>query len=176
MTTASPGSHPSRLREAAHPNFTDNGRRARYGAAYVRSMCAHAGASFTETSVDEDIMAIDGAIDFARMPVRVQIKCTSKFKVAGNKFTLPLESGWIRKWSVSDTPVFVVVVKVPQDIQGWLDYDQSFTRHNAVAFGRRFIPTMDLKSMVFVAEDRVTAESIYEWRDLAYGIVDGIVT
>ena len=89
MTTAATGRPPSRLLESAHVNFTDNGRRARYGAAYMRSLCAHAGALFTESSIDEDIMAIDGAVDFARMPVRVQIKCTSKFSVPGGKFTLP---------------------------------------------------------------------------------------
>ncbi|KQZ86098.1 hypothetical protein ASD56_07505 [Microbacterium sp. Root166] len=121
-------------------------------------------------------MAIDGTVDFARMPVRVQIKCTSKFSVRGSKFTLPLEPGWTKKWTASDTPVFVVVVKVPSDIPGWLDYDVAFTRHNAVAFGRRFDVTTDTTSMMFTSSDRLTGESIYEWRDLAYDIADGVVT
>lgn len=175
MTTAATGTPPSRLLKSAHVDFTDNGRRARYGAAYVRTLCAHAGAAFTETNVDEDIMAIDGAVDFARMPIRVQIKCTSKFSVPGGKFTLPLETGWVKKWTASDTPVFVVVVKVPSDIPGWLDYDIAFTRHNTVAFGRRFDVAMDVTSMVFTRSDRLTGESIYEWRDLAYDIADGLV-
>lgn len=175
MTTATAGSPPSRLLTSAHVDFTDNGRRARYGAAYVRALCAHAGASFTETSMDEDIMAIDGAIDFARMPVRVQIKCTSKFSVTGSRFTLPLEPTWLKKWTASDTPVFVVVVKVPSDIPGWLDYDAGFTRHNTVAYGRRFDVSTDLASMVFTKKDRLTGESIYDWRDLAYDIADGKV-
>lgn len=175
MTTAATGSPPSRLLESAHVGFTDNVRRARYGAAYVRALCAHAGASFAETSIDEDIMAIDGQIDFARMPVRVQIKCTSQFSVAGSKLTLPLEPSWVKKWTVSDTPVFVVVVKVPSDIPGWLDYDVAFTRHNAVAFGRRFVAATDLAAMVFTSADRLTGESIYDWRDLAYDIADGVV-
>ena len=175
MTTAATGSPPSRLLKSAHVGFTDNGRRARYGAAYMRALCAHAGASFTETSIDEDIMAIDGAIDFARMPVRVQIKCTSQFSVAGSRLTLPLDPGWVNKWTMSDTPVFVVVVKVPSDIPGWLDYDVAFTRHNTVAFGRRFVAATDVTSMVFTTADRLTGESIYEWRDLAYDIADGVV-
>lgn len=175
MTTASTGAPRSRLLKSAHVDFTDNGRRARYGAAYVRTLCAHAGATFTETNVDEDIMAIDGAVDFARMPIRVQVKCTSKFSVPGGKFTLPLETGWVKKWTASDTPVFVVVVKVPSDIPGWLDYDVAFTRHNTVAFGRRFDKATDLTSMVFTKADRLTGESIYEWRDLAYDIADGLV-
>ena len=93
MATVAKSRPPSRLLESAHVNFTDNGRRAHYGAAYMRVLCAHAGASFTESSMDEDIMAIDGAVDFARMPVRVQIKCTSRFIVLGGKFTWPLEPG-----------------------------------------------------------------------------------
>lgn len=175
MTTAATGSPPSRLLKSAHVGFTDNGRRARYGAAYVRALCAHAGASFVETSIDEDIMAIDGTVDFARMPVRVQIKCTSQFSVAGSRLTLPLEPSWVKKWTASDTPVFVVVVKVPSDIPGWLDYDVAFTRHNTVAFGRRFVAAIDQASMVFTSSDRLTGESIYEWRDLAYDIADGVV-
>lgn len=175
MTTAITGASTSRLVKAAHVDFTDNGRRARYGAAYMRALCAHAGAMFTESSVDEDIMAIDGAVDFARMPVRVQIKCTSKFSVSGSRLTLPLEPAWIKKWAASDTPVFVVVVKVPGDIPGWLDYDVAFTRHNTVAYGRRYEKATDVKSMVFTGADRLTSESIYDWRDIAYGIADGVV-
>lgn len=175
MTTAKPGKAPSRLLKSAHVDFTDNGRRARYGAAFLRTLCAHAGASFSETSVDEDIMAIDGTVDFARMPIRVQIKCTSKFSVRGTKFTLPLEPTWVKKWAASQTPVFVVVVKVPGDISRWLDYDPSFTRHNTVAFGRRFDAMNDGRSMTFSSADRITGESIYEWRDLAYSIADGLV-
>ena len=175
MTTAATGTPPSRLLKSAHVDFTDNGRRARYGAAFVRALCAHAGAAFTESSIDEDIMAIDGTVDFARMPVRVQIKCTSKFSIPGGKFTLPLESSWVRKWTTSDTPVFVVVVKVPRDIPGWLDYDVASTRHNTVAFGRRFDRATDSMSMVFTGVDRLTGESIYDWRDLAYDIADGVV-
>ena len=82
MTTAAASVPSSQLSKPAHVQFTDNGRRARYGAAYVRALCAHAGAKFSENDPDEDIQAIDGTIDFARMPVRVQIKCTSGRKVS----------------------------------------------------------------------------------------------
>lgn len=173
MNTRLTGAPSNRLLTSAHVGFTDNGRRARYGAAYMRALCAHAGAAFTETSIDEDIMAIDGTIDFARMPVRIQIKCTSKFSVSSRKITFPLESGWTQKWSISDTPVFVVVVKVPRDIAGWLDYTSTYTRHNTVAFGRRFNRSKDLTSMVFDSSDLLTGDSIYEWRDIAYSLADG---
>jgi hypothetical protein len=176
VTTAARGAPVSRLSHPAHRRFTDNGRRARYGAAYVRALCAQAGAGFNETSVDEDVMAVDASVDFARMPVRVQIKCTSQFKVSGNKLTLSLEPGWVTNWSDSDTPVFVVVVKVPSLVPDWLTFNSAFTRHNTVAYGRRFIAATDLTSMSFDANHRLTAESIYDWRDTAYAIADGTLT
>lgn len=175
MTTAAQGAPASRLLTPAHRRFTDNGRRARYGAAYVRALCAHAGAGFTETSIDEDVMAVDASIDFARMPVRVQIKCTSQFKVSGSKLSLPLEAGWTDKWAESDTPVFVVVIKVPPLLPDWLSFDSAFTRHNTVAYGRRFDPAKDSGGMSFDATHHLSSESIYEWRDIAYGIADGVI-
>lgn len=176
MTTAAQGSSASRLASPAHQRFTDNVRRARYGAAYVRALCAQAGAGFTETSIDEDVMAVDGIVDFIRMPVRVQIKCTSQFVVSGIKLTLPLEPGWVARWAGSTTPVFVVVVKVPTLVPEWLTFDTSFTRHNTVAYGRRFMAAADSTSMLFDAAHRLTSESIYDWRDTAYALADGTIS
>jgi hypothetical protein len=175
VTTAAQGAQASRLIDPAHLKITDNGRRARYGAAYLRALCAQAGAGFTETSIDEDVMAVDATIDFARMPVRVQIKCTSKFKVSGSKLTLPLAPSWVANWVMSDTPVFVVVVKVPPLVPDWLAFDTAFTRHNTTAYGRRFDAAADSTAMAFDATHRVTSHSIYEWRDLAYDLADGLV-
>lgn len=155
--------------------MTDNGRRARYGAAYVQALCAAAGAGFKETSIDEDIMAVDASVSFPRMDVRVQIKCTSKFKVGGTQLTLPLRPDWVAKWTESDTPVFVVVVKVPASVPGWLTFDPAYTRHETVAFGRRFEAAADTASMLFTASHRLTTESIYDWRDLAYDLADGVI-
>jgi hypothetical protein len=120
-------------------------------------------------------MAVDATVGFPRLDVRVQIKCTSKFKVAGTRLTLPLESEWVEKWTESDSPVFVVVVKVPPSIPGWVTFDPGFTRHETVAYGRRFVAGQDGTSMRFAAAHRLTTESIYDWRDLAYDIADGRV-
>lgn len=175
MTTAAAKVPQGRLAAPAHTRFNDNTRRARYGAAYVRSLCAHAGAGFNETSIDEDVQAVDATVDFARLPVRVQIKCTSQFKVGNGKLTLELEPGWVDKWTESDTTVFVVVVKVPAHVPSWVEHDDAVTRHNTVAFGRRFEPGVHTKSMTFTATDKLTSDTIYKWRDLAYDIYDGVV-
>lgn len=53
MTTATGKVPQACLAAAARTRFNDNTRRARYGAAYIRSLCVHAGAGFNETSFDE---------------------------------------------------------------------------------------------------------------------------
>ena len=176
MTTAATGAPPSRLTSPAHPKFSDNGRRARYGAAYFSSLCAHAGATFTETRVDEDIEAIDATLGFQRTIVRVQIKCTSKFVVGNGQMTLQLEDHWVESWEASDTPVFVVVVKVPKNVDQWVEHDAVFTRHHTVAFGKRFPRGVAAKSLTFSVADKLTSETLYEWRDLVYDILDGKTT
>lgn len=165
----------SRLLKPVHSRFNDNVRRARYGVAYVEALCAHAGTDFRESSPDTDVSAVDGSIEFARMPVRVQIKCTSRYQVGARSLTLRLKSEWVDKWTESDTPVFVIVVKVPQSVPEWVEHADVFTRHHTVAFGKRFEPGMHTSSMKFTAADKMTSETLYEWRDLAYAIADGAV-
>jgi hypothetical protein len=53
--------------------LTPNGAKARFGVAYLRAICSHAGVGFTETSADEDVLAIDGSIEFELGSVRVQV-------------------------------------------------------------------------------------------------------
>ncbi len=128
-----------------------------------------------ETSIDEDVQAVDATVDFSRMPVRVQIKCTSQYQVGNRSLTLPLEPNWIEKWTDSDTTVFVVVVKVPASIPDWIEHDVSRTLHRTVAFGKRFEETVHTSSMTFTQADKLTGDSIYAWRDLAYAVYDGTV-
>lgn len=176
MTTAATGTPLSRLQTAANHHFTDEARKARYGVAYVQSLCAHAGVDFKEGSVDSDYMAIDGTIEYPRVAARVQIKCTSQFKVGNGNMSLQLKPSWITKWTESATTVFVVVVKVPKSVPDWLEHDALFTRHGAVAFGKRFDPAAHQSAMVFTADDKLTTETIYDWRQLTYDIYDGLVS
>ncbi|PAU89236.1 hypothetical protein CK505_14130 [Kocuria sp. WN036] len=175
MTTAgsstagpSPDPLPSRLGTAANPRFTDNGRRGRYGVAYLRSLAAHAGVGFTENSPDEDVDAIDVILRFGRASAEVQVKCTGKFKVGSGKATLQLEPEWVRKWASSFHPVYVVLVKVPSDVGEWIEGRPSSTLHKTVAFGKRFDRSVHTTTMQFTRENLLTAESLYDWRDEVY--------
>ena len=158
----------SRLAIPAGSHFTDNGRKGRYGVAYLRSLAAHAGVGLQETSPDEDIDAVDVTLKFGRASAEVQIKCTSKFKVGLGVASLQLETGWVEKWTESLVPVFVVLVKVPSVVSDWIDGKTSSTVHRTVAFGKRFDPAVHTASMKFTRADRITAETLYDWRDEVY--------
>lgn len=158
----------SRLLVPAGSHFTDNGRKGRYGVAYLRSLAAHAGVGLQETAPDEDIDAVDVTLKFGRASAEVQIKCTSKFKVGVGDATLQLEPGWVEKWTDSLVPVYVVLVKVPSVVGDWIDGKPSSTVHRTVAFGQRFDRAVHTTSMRFTRSDRITAETLYDWRDEVY--------
>jgi hypothetical protein len=61
----------------------ENRRKARFGVAYVRTICAQAGVAFNETSLDEDVLAIDADVKFREATVGLQIKCTSGLSLSG---------------------------------------------------------------------------------------------
>lgn len=172
-TTAAAETPPSRLLTSANPNFSDNGRRGRYGVAFLRSLAAHAGVGFMENSPDEDVDAVDAALQFARASVRVQVKCTGTFKVGPGRATLDLEPGWVEKWSESYEPVYVVLVKVPSVVSDWIEGQSASTVHKAVAFGKLFDPVAHTTSMQFTEADLLTTEMLYDWRDELYARHEG---
>lgn len=168
MSIITSGPIPSRLVDSANSRYSDNGRRGRYGVAYLRALCAHAGVGFAETSPDEDVDAIDATLKFGRASAEVQVKCTGGFKVGMNPATLTLEPDWVQKWTEQYHPVFVVLVKVPAVVPDWIETSQSFTKHRTVAFGKRFDPAQHTTSMKFTKVDHLTAETLYDWRDEVY--------
>ncbi|MFA5606103.1 MAG: DUF4365 domain-containing protein [Leucobacter sp.] len=159
---------PSRLLRPADKNFSDNGRKGRYGVAYLRSLAAHAGVGLQETSPDEDVDAVDVTLKFGRASAEVQVKCSGQFKVGNNPATLQLEPGWVEKWTESLVPVYVILVKVPSVVSDWIEGKPSSTVHRTVAFGKRFDPAIHKTTMKFVRADRITAETLYDWRDEVY--------
>ncbi|WP_103348897.1 hypothetical protein [Amycolatopsis sp. CA-128772] len=60
-----------------------NRAKSRFGVAYVRAVCSQAGVGFQETSPDEDVLAVDGCVEFEIAAARVQIKCTGQFRLKG---------------------------------------------------------------------------------------------
>ena len=71
--TSEAGDDPSEQSDSA-ASLTANGRKARYGAAYLRAVCAQAGVLMSEGSMDEDVLAFDCTVGFPDGDVRVQVK------------------------------------------------------------------------------------------------------
>lgn len=145
-------------------NFTDNGRKARYALAYFRSICAQAGVTIAETEPDEDIMAIDVDVRFPRLTSRVQIKCTSKFKLTGKTVTMDLEPSWVASWSESFAPVYFVVVIVPAVIPDWIAHPLSSTSHKTAAYWARFDPTIHKDKITVQKSNRFTLDTLHQWK------------
>lgn len=145
--------------------LTPNGCKARFGAAYVRAICSHAGVGFTETSIDEDVLAVDGKVELAEADVRVQIKCTGQFRIAGGSTaSWQAEDSWWQKWQNSKTPVYFVLVLVdPDDQLQWLEHRDDGTLHRAAAFWVR-VDTMPADVSVTVPKSqRLSASTLTEW-------------
>lgn len=151
------------------------GRKARYGAAYIRTIASQAGCSFTETSIDEDKLAIDGTVGFAAGDVRFQVKCTSSRTIVDKPLAIrmPIRPDWVRKWAQSVTmPIFFVVVVVPSDSLQWLAHDTSGTMMSKTAAFWLRIPPNGLgaaKSLLVPRAQRLSESSMLSWNDVLIG-------
>ncbi|WP_158610041.1 DUF4365 domain-containing protein [Micromonospora musae] len=145
--------------------FSPNGSKARFGVAYLRAICSQAGVGFTETSIDEDVLAIDGAVDFATASARVQVKCTGKFRIhGGSTATWPADDRWWAKWHGSCVPVyFVLVVMDPDEQPDWLDHRVDGTMHRAAAFWARVDKMSQGASITVPKSQRLTADTLRQW-------------
>lgn len=145
--------------------LTASGSKARFGAAYLHAICSHAGVGFTETTMDEDVLAIDGTVDFAISPVRVQIKCTGQFRIQGGKTaSWQAEESWWGKWHQSKIPVyFVLVVVDPDDQLTWLEHQDDGTLHRAAAFWVRVDRLPDGSRITVPKSQRLTAATMATW-------------
>jgi Domain of unknown function (DUF4365) len=145
--------------------LTPNGSKARFGIAYIRAVCSQAGVGFNETSVDEDVLAIDGEIVFETASVRVQVKCTGQFRIdGGDTATWQAETAWWNKWHKSKVPVyFVILVVDPDDQRRWLDHRSDGTMHHAAAFWARVDQMSEGPGITVPKKQRLTAHTLREW-------------
>ncbi len=145
-------------------SLSSDERKARYGLAYVRSICSQAGAPMEESSPGEDVLAVDCCIEFPQGDVRVQVKCTSRWTIGGSSLTFPIEQEWTRKWDDCFLPVYFVVVIVPKlEARHWLRHDTEGTFHHAAAFWTR-LPPGEVGSSVSVPKNqRLTIATISSW-------------
>jgi hypothetical protein len=148
-----------------------NARKARYGVAYVRSICAQAGVTLNETSADEDVLAVDCDIKFVAGSVGVQVKCTSGLTIGGRSASWPTKQEWVRKWQDSRLPVYLVLVIVPPDAQNWIEHPPGGTFHLTAAFWRRIRPDETIGSRINIPKDqRFEASTLGQWHsDLIEG-------
>lgn len=140
-----------------------NGQRARYGVSYVRNVCAQAGVGLNETSPDEDVLATDCEVVFAEGGVRVQVKCTSSFTLAGKTKSWKLKPEWLRKWDQSLVPVYFVIVVVPKSEPSWLTHPVNGTLHQTAAFWQRVPSAISTRTISVPRSQRLTASTMDTW-------------
>ena len=103
--------------------FDDKVSKARYGVAYLRSICSQAGVMMSETDPDEDAIAIDCTLNLGVGTVSVQVKCTSQFKLERPLGFMADEGTLAGVWTRSMLPVYFLLVVVDvQDRAAWLDH------------------------------------------------------
>jgi len=145
--------------------LSPNARKGRYGIAYFQNVCAQFGVGFDETSPDEDVLAIDGSVQFPALPVRIQVKCTKKSFGSAGVLSWPVTAEWKTKWSRNIGPAYFVVVQVPTDVPGdWIDYDDAdITTHRSTAYWAKIDPTSMGASITINRTNRLTAETLASW-------------
>ncbi|MEU6971387.1 DUF4365 domain-containing protein [Kitasatospora aureofaciens] len=144
--------------------LSQNGAKGRYGVSYVRSIVSQAGVGFTETSPDEDVLAVDATVDFALAPARIQIKCTAGFSIAGKSATWQSELYWREQWSQSLLPVyFVLVILDVDDRPQWIHHHETGTDHRAAAFWVRVNQTETGDKIRIPKSQRLTADVLRLW-------------
>jgi hypothetical protein len=144
--------------------LSQNGRKARYGVAYLRSIFSQAGVGFTETSIDEDVSAIDGTVNFHEFDTRIQVKCTSTLKLSGRSISWKLDQLWREKWSRNHNPTYFVLVIIDTDKQiDWVTHHVDGTRHKSGAFWVRVDNIGDAKSIKIPKVNRFTLDTVSEW-------------
>lgn len=145
--------------------LSQNGAKGRYGVSYVRSIVSQAGVGFTETSPDEDVLAVDANVEFALAPARLQIKCTAGFSIAGKSATWQSELYWREQWSQSRLPVyFVLVILDVDDRPQWIQHHETGTDHRAAAFWTRVNQTETGDRIRIPKSQRLTADVLGLWR------------
>ncbi|MEU7725177.1 DUF4365 domain-containing protein [Streptomyces sp. NPDC040724] len=144
--------------------LSPNGAKGRFGVSYVRSIVSQAGVGFTETSPDEDVLAVDGSVDFAIASARIQVKCSSRFSISGSSATWHSELHWRERWSACALPVyFVLVIMDFDDRAEWIRHDDRGTRQTAAAFWVRVNQLGEDQKIHVPKTQRLTAESLNLW-------------
>jgi hypothetical protein len=150
----------------------------RYAVAYVRKVCSQAHIGFSETSPGEDVLAIDGRIEYPVLDVRVQIKGSTHYsmqKQAGT-ISVEIEEKWRDKWGRNGSPTYFIFVLMESEVDLWFRYDASNTLAGAYALWARIdnLPP-EASHVVLDRTQRFTAETVGAWNQYlnkGYGEVE----
>jgi hypothetical protein len=150
--------------EPSIATLSDNGAKGRIGVSYVRSIISQAGVGFTETPPDEDVLAVDGTVDFIVASARIQVKCSSRFKIAGSSASWHSELHWRERWKESGVPVYFVLVILDYDERPrWVEHHASGTNHKAAAFWVRVNQLEEGQSINIPKTQRLTIATLNIW-------------
>jgi hypothetical protein len=130
---------------------------------------------FQETSPDEDVLAVDGSVEFEIAPARLQVKCTGQFRLKGGPTaTWPIDKSWRQRWKRSGLPVyFVLVIVDPDDQVSWLHHQDEATLHRAAAFWVRVDTLPDGQNIAVPKAQRLTADTLRLWAEEVEASFDG---
>lgn len=147
-----------------HPHYglDLNGAKSRYSLSYLYAVCAQAGCTVLETPQDSDVHAVDATVRFEEGDVRVQMKCSSTYRMDKSQIRFPLQQQWIDKWRKYQGTTFVVLVLVPEDKADWVEYGAE-TRHRTQAYWAKFDRNSTEKSIVIPRANRFDIAALAEW-------------
>lgn len=143
----------------------------RFAVAYVRKVCAQAHIGFIETAPGEDVLAIDGVIQYPKVDVRVQIKGSTQPSLAPQTGTLSfaIESKWREKWARNGSPTYFIYVLMEREINSWFEYEQTNTLAGAYALWTRIDNLSEMATHVeFDRTQRFTADTVGAWYQAIY--------
>lgn len=143
----------------------------RYAVAYVRKVCAQAHTGFVETSPGEDVLAVDGVIQYPSIDLRVQIKGSTQPSLAPQSGTLSLaiEDKLRAKWRRNGPPAYLIYVLIEEDVKAWFEYEPTNTLAGAYALWSRIDDLPSTATHVeFDRTRRFTADAVGAWYEGVY--------
>lgn len=147
--------------------LTHNGAQARYGVAFVRSLSAQAGYGLTETSLDEDVLAIDCKLEAPPGDIRVQVKCTTRaFSKKQRYISYTVEDHWREVWEKNLFDLYFVVVRLGlKPAEQWIAHTDAYTQLNAIGYWAKVDPKQIPNAVRVHETNRLKATTFSIWEE-----------
>jgi hypothetical protein len=137
----------------------------RYGVAFVRTLCAQAGFGFTETSLDEDTLAVDCTLEAPAQGIRVQVRSTTQaFTKKDRSLAFGVADHWRAAWEQNANDLYFVVVRLSSPAQDdWISHPLGHTHHDAIGYWARIQPTAIPPTVRVYEAARLTHFTLASW-------------